>query len=50
MGNTLPVVLHIPHSGNEIPAEYRGDFLLDDAALHREMGVEPSRQFTVLLW
>lgn len=39
MGNTLPVVLHIPHSGNEIPAEYRGDFLLDDTALHREMGL-----------
>lgn len=39
MGNTLPVVLHIPHSGSVIPDEFRSGFLLDDVALHHEMGL-----------
>ncbi len=39
MADTLTVVLNIPHSGSVIPDEYRPDFLLDDVALHHEMGL-----------
>jgi N-formylglutamate amidohydrolase len=31
------IVLNIPHSGVEIPAEYRGDILLSDAELQAEL-------------
>jgi len=32
-----PVLLHIPHSSQLIPPEYRADYVLDDAALKREL-------------
>ncbi|MFH8933388.1 N-formylglutamate amidohydrolase [Streptomyces griseosporeus] len=32
-----PVLLHVPHSAREIPAEVRADIVLDDAALEREL-------------
>src|SRR3954465_8565199 len=32
-----PVVLHVPHSGREIPAEVRAGIVLDDSALEREL-------------
>ncbi len=32
-----PVVLHVPHSARDIPADVRADILLDDAALAREL-------------
>lgn len=37
--NRWPVVLHIPHAGYAIPAEYRTDFLLDQPALNHEIGL-----------
>jgi N-formylglutamate deformylase len=33
----IPIVLHIPHASRLIPAEERADFVLDDAALEREL-------------
>ena len=35
--SSLPVILHVPHSGRLIPEAYRKDFLLDDAALSAEI-------------
>ncbi|MFI9822116.1 N-formylglutamate amidohydrolase [Streptomyces sp. NPDC052013] len=32
-----PVILHVPHSAREIPAEVRAGILLDDAELEREL-------------
>ncbi|MET7485430.1 N-formylglutamate amidohydrolase [Streptomyces sp. NPDC005538] len=32
-----PVILHVPHSAREIPADVRTDILLDDPALEREL-------------
>jgi N-formylglutamate deformylase len=32
-----PVILHVPHSAREIPAEVRSGIVLDDAALEREL-------------
>lgn len=32
-----PVILHVPHSAREIPAEVRAGIVLDDAALEREL-------------
>ncbi|MFF5304263.1 N-formylglutamate amidohydrolase [Streptomyces sp. NPDC013161] len=32
-----PVILHVPHSAREIPADVRADILLDDPALEREL-------------
>ncbi|MEU6372752.1 N-formylglutamate amidohydrolase [Streptomyces sp. NPDC046909] len=32
-----PVVLHVPHSAREIPAEVRAGIMLDDSALEREL-------------
>ncbi|WP_329342136.1 N-formylglutamate amidohydrolase [Streptomyces sp. NBC_00663] len=32
-----PVILHVPHSAREIPAEVRADIVLDDSALEREL-------------
>jgi N-formylglutamate amidohydrolase len=32
-----PVILHVPHSAREIPAEVRAGIVLDDAALGREL-------------
>ncbi|MFI5821875.1 N-formylglutamate amidohydrolase [Streptomyces rishiriensis] len=32
-----PVILHVPHSAREIPAEVRSGILLDDEALEREL-------------
>ncbi|MDQ0765968.1 N-formylglutamate amidohydrolase [Streptomyces canus] len=32
-----PVILHVPHSGREIPAEVRAGIVLDDFALEREL-------------
>lgn len=32
-----PVLLHVPHSAREIPAEVRAGIVLDDAALEREL-------------
>jgi N-formylglutamate amidohydrolase len=32
-----PVLLHVPHSAREIPAEARAGIVLDDAALEREL-------------
>lgn len=32
-----PVILHVPHSAREIPAEVRAGVLLDDEALEREL-------------
>ena len=32
-----PVILHVPHSAREIPAEVREGIVLDDAALEREL-------------
>jgi len=32
-----PVILHVPHSAREIPADVRADLLLDDPALEREL-------------
>ena len=32
-----PVILHVPHSGREIPAEVRAGIVLDDVALEREL-------------
>ncbi|MFJ9630878.1 N-formylglutamate amidohydrolase [Streptomyces sp. NPDC101175] len=32
-----PVILHVPHSAREIPADVRADIVLDDAALAREL-------------
>ncbi|MFH9553788.1 N-formylglutamate amidohydrolase [Streptomyces sp. NPDC017435] len=32
-----PVILHVPHSGREIPAAVRAGIVLDDAALEREL-------------
>lgn len=32
-----PVILHVPHSAREIPAEARDGIVLDDAALEREL-------------
>ena len=32
-----PVLLHVPHSAREIPAEVRAGILLDDTALEREL-------------
>ncbi|MFJ3897853.1 MULTISPECIES: N-formylglutamate amidohydrolase [unclassified Streptomyces] len=32
-----PVILHVPHSAREIPADVRADILLDDPALAREL-------------
>ncbi|MFI2411234.1 N-formylglutamate amidohydrolase [Streptomyces sp. NPDC018947] len=34
---TSPVILHVPHSSREIPAEVRPGIVLDDAALEREL-------------
>ena len=31
------VVIHVPHASREIPADLRRTFLLDDAALDREL-------------
>jgi N-formylglutamate amidohydrolase len=33
----IPIVLHIPHASRLIPAEERAAFVLDDAALEREL-------------
>ncbi|MCW8378788.1 N-formylglutamate amidohydrolase [Streptomyces justiciae] len=32
-----PVILHVPHSAREIPADVRAGIVLDDAALEREL-------------
>ncbi|MFK4100441.1 N-formylglutamate amidohydrolase [Streptomyces sp. NPDC019531] len=32
-----PVILHVPHSAREIPAEVRAGIMLDDSALEREL-------------
>jgi N-formylglutamate deformylase len=32
-----PVILHVPHSAREIPAEVRAGIVLDDSALEREL-------------
>ncbi|MGA5276540.1 N-formylglutamate amidohydrolase [Streptomyces cellulosae] len=32
-----PVILHVPHSAREIPADVRSGIVLDDAALEREL-------------
>ncbi|MFF6986372.1 N-formylglutamate amidohydrolase [Streptomyces sp. NPDC010273] len=32
-----PVILHVPHSAREIPADVRADIVLDDPALAREL-------------
>lgn len=32
-----PVILHVPHSAREIPAEVRAGFVLDEPALEREL-------------
>ena len=32
-----PVVLHVPHSAREIPADVRPGIVLDDAGLEREL-------------
>jgi N-formylglutamate amidohydrolase len=32
-----PVILHVPHSAREIPAQVRAGIVLDDAALEREL-------------
>ncbi|WP_318215492.1 N-formylglutamate amidohydrolase [Streptomyces sp. SCL15-6] len=32
-----PVILHVPHSSREIPADVRSGIVLDDAALEREL-------------
>lgn len=32
-----PVILHVPHSAREIPAEVRAGIVLDDGALEREL-------------
>ncbi|MER6346259.1 N-formylglutamate amidohydrolase [Streptomyces sp. NPDC001595] len=32
-----PVILHVPHSAREIPADVRAEIVLDDAALEREL-------------
>ncbi len=32
-----PVILHVPHSAREIPADVRSEIVLDDAALEREL-------------
>ncbi|MGY6019638.1 N-formylglutamate amidohydrolase [Streptomyces spinosirectus] len=32
-----PVILHVPHSARDIPAEVRAGIVLDDAALEREL-------------
>ena len=39
MAASLPVILHIPHGGYQIPDEYRHLLLLDDTALQHEMGL-----------
>ncbi|MEU5099698.1 N-formylglutamate amidohydrolase [Streptomyces sp. NPDC020996] len=35
--NGSPVILHVPHSAREIPADVRAGIVLDDAALEREL-------------
>jgi N-formylglutamate amidohydrolase len=36
-GPESPIVAHVPHAGTRIPPDVRGDLLLDDAALAREL-------------
>ncbi|CAM5560585.1 N-formylglutamate amidohydrolase [Streptomyces aurantiogriseus] len=36
-GGASPVILHVPHSAREIPADVRAGIVLDDGALEREL-------------